>query len=62
MNDIFPYEMPNDNSVIHASSMVDTLNYKPTKYPLPIPYQAKSNPLFDAVGSDKERGNNILDI
>ena len=54
--------MPNDNSVIHASSMVDTLNYKPTKYPLPIPYQAKSNPLFDAVGSDKERGNNILDI
>ena len=61
MNDIFPYELPPQNTVIHASSLVDILDYKLTQYPLPVPYNAKSNPLFDAEGSLKDREiDNIL--
>ena len=53
MFELFPYSVPPDGTVIHASSLVDTLDFKPKQYPLPIPYSANEDPLFHQKSSRK---------
>jgi hypothetical protein len=48
-----PYSTPPENTVIHASSKVDLLDYKMKSYPLPRPYGSNKNDLFTSDGSQK---------